>query len=66
MGDEMAGMPMGSAHGTAKAGRGDGVSLFNAIRPVVAGNSITDVRDGVYLSYGSGTRIECNSVIGSR
>ncbi len=65
MGDEMAGMPMG-AHGTAKAGRGDGVSLFNAIRPVVAGNSITDVRDGVYLSYGSGTRIECNSVVGSR
>ena len=65
MGD-MAGMAMGSAHGKAKAGRGDGVSLFNAIRPVVSGNTIADVRDGVYLSYGSGTRIECNSVTGSR
>jgi nitrous oxidase accessory protein len=66
MAGDMADMSMGAAHGTAKAGRGDGVSLFNATRPVVAGNSITDVRDGVYLSYGSGTRIECNSVVGSR
>lgn len=66
MDDEMAGMPMGAAHGKARAGRGDGVSLFNAIRPVVSGNTITGVRDGVYLSYGSGTRIECNSVTDSR
>ena len=66
MAGDMGGMSMGAAHGTAKAGRGDGVSLFNATRPVVAGNSITSVRDGVYLSYGSGTRIECNSVVGSR
>ena len=66
MDDDMAGMPMGAAHGKARAGRGDGVSLFNAIRPVVSGNTITDVRDGVYLSYGSGTRIECNSVTDSR
>lgn len=65
-GGDMAGMPMGSGHGEAKAGRGDGVSLFNALRPVVSGNTIADVRDGVYLSYGSGTRIECNSVTGSR
>jgi nitrous oxidase accessory protein len=56
----------GSGSGEAQAGRGDGVSLFNAIRPVVAGNDIADVRDGVYLSYGSGTRIECNSVVDSR
>jgi len=71
---DMAGMVMGpgkesgkgSGSGEAQAGRGDGVSLFNAIRPVVSGNDITDVRDGVYLSYGSGTRIECNSVVGSR
>ena len=66
MAGDMSGMSMGAAHGTPKAGRGDGVSLFNAVRPVVAGNSITDVRDGVYLAYGSGTRIECNSVVGSR
>lgn len=66
MGDGMAGMPMGSLHGKAQAGRGDGVSLFNAIRPVVSGNTIAGVRDGVYMSYGSGTRIECNSVAGSR
>lgn len=64
--EEMGGMPMGSAHGKAQAGRGDGVSLFNAIRPVVAGNTIANVRDGVYMSYGNGTRIECNSVAGSR
>lgn len=63
---DMAGMSMGSAHGKAQAGRGDGVSLFDAIRPVVSGNSIAHVRDGVYLSYGSGTRVECNSVTGSR
>ena len=63
---EMDDMPMGSTHGKARAGRGDGVSLFNAIRPVVAGNTIANVRDGVYLSYGKGTRIECNSVAGSR
>jgi nitrous oxidase accessory protein len=66
MAGDMGGMSMGAAHGTAKAGRGDGVSLFNATRPVVGGNSITNVRDGVYLSYGSSTRIECNSVVGSR
>jgi len=56
----------GSGSGEAQAGRGDGVSLFNAIRPLVAGNDITDVRDGVYLSYGRDTRIECNSVVDSR
>jgi len=66
MGGDMAGMVMGSARGAAQAGRGDGVSLFNAIRPVVTGNQLTNVRDGFYLSYGSGTRIECNSVSGSR
>jgi len=66
MDGNMAGMTMSTAHGKAQDGRGDGVSLFNAIRPVVSGNSITSVRDGVYLEYGSGTRIECNSVTGSR
>jgi len=66
MAADMSGMTMDSAHGSAKAGRGDGVSLFNAIRPVVSGNTIADVRDGVYLSYGSDTRIACNSVTGSR
>jgi nitrous oxidase accessory protein len=64
--DGMAGMTMGTAHGKVQDGRGDGVSLFNAIRPVVSRNAITNVRDGVYLEYGSGTRIECNSVAGSR
>jgi len=63
---DMSGMTMGTAHGGAQAGRGDGVSLFNAIRPVVSGNTIAGVRDGVYLSYGSDTRIDCNSVTGSR
>ena len=63
---DMGGMAMDSGHGNAQAGRGDGISLFNAIRPVVSGNSIDNVRDGIYLAYGSGTSIECNSVAGSR
>ena len=62
----MAGMAMGSANGAAQAGRGDGVSLFNAIRPVVSGNTIADARDGVYVEYGSKTRIECNNVVRGR
>ena len=63
---DMAGMRKGSGHAKAQAGRGDGVSLFNAIRPMVAGNVIADIRDGVYLSFGSGARIECNSIVGGR
>jgi nitrous oxidase accessory protein len=66
MGTDMAGMVMGANKGAAGAGRGDGVSLFNAIRPVVSGNTIADARDGVYLEYGSGTRIECNNVVRGR
>jgi nitrous oxidase accessory protein len=69
-GESMAGMVMGPGHssgkGGAQDGRGDGVSLFNAIRPVVSGNTIADARDGVYLEYGSSTRIECNRVVGGR
>jgi nitrous oxidase accessory protein len=75
-GESMAGMVMdpgsgkgsgeGSDKGGAQAGRGDGVSLFNAIRPVVSGNTIADARDGVYLEYGSGTTIACNRVVGGR
>ncbi len=66
MDGDMAKMVMGSGQVAAQAGRGDGVSLFNAIRPVVSGNTIADARDGVYVEYGSDTRIECNSVVRSR
>ncbi|MDQ1482753.1 MAG: nitrous oxidase accessory protein [Actinomycetota bacterium] len=52
--------------GVAQGERGDGISLFNAVGPVVSGNAIVDARDGVYLEYGGGTRIECNSVTRSR
>ena len=62
----MAGMAMGTAHGAAQAGRGDGVSLFNAIGPVVSGDTIVDARDGVYVEYGSNTKIECNNVVRGR
>jgi nitrous oxidase accessory protein len=65
-GGDMANMVMGTDKGAAMDGRGDGVSLFDAVRPVVTGNTITDARDGVYLEYGSGTKIECNSVAGGR
>jgi len=63
---DMAGMVMGTGKGAAGAARGDGVSLFDAVRPLVSGNAITNARDGVYLQYGSGTKIECNSVVGGR
>lgn len=66
MDGDMAGMVMGAGQGGTQAGPGDGVSLFNATRPVVAGNTITDARDGVYVSSGGGTRIECNRVVGGR
>jgi len=36
---DMAGMVMGAGKSAARAGRGDGVSLFNAIRPLVSGNA---------------------------
>ena len=62
----MAGMVMGSGQEGAADGRGDGVSLFSAISPVVCGNIMADVRDGVYLEYGRGTRIEGNSVVRGR
>lgn len=65
-GMDMAGMVMKPDKGAAQAGRGDGISLFNAVLPVVTGNTITDVRDGIYFEYGSGTRIECNSVVRGR
>jgi nitrous oxidase accessory protein len=69
-GGSMAAMEMGPGHGSdkggAQAGRGDGISLFNAVRPVVSGNTIADARDGVYLEYGSGTKIACNRVVGGR
>jgi nitrous oxidase accessory protein len=58
--------PMGPGKDGAQAGRGDGISLFNAISPVVSGNTIVNARDGVYFEYGGDTRIECNSVTGSR
>ena len=65
-GMDMAGMVMKPDKGAARAGRGDGISLFNAVLPVVSGNTIADVRDGVYFEYGSGTRIECNSIVRGR
>jgi nitrous oxidase accessory protein len=69
-GGSMAGMEMGPGHGSdkggAQAGRGDGISLFNAMRPVVSGNTVADARDGVYLEYGNGTKIACNRVVGGR
>lgn len=63
---DMSGMDMSPGKSHAQGGRGDAVILFNAIRPVVAGNSVADARDGVYLSFGRGSRIECNSIVGSR
>ncbi|MEO6143915.1 MAG: NosD domain-containing protein [Dermatophilaceae bacterium] len=65
-GMDMAGMVMSAGKGGASAARGDGVSLFNAIRPVVTGNAISDVRDGIYLEYGGNTRIDCNIVLRGR
>ena len=46
--------------------RGDGIWLWNATDAIVRDTTIDQVRDGVYLSYGSGALLERDQVRGSR
>lgn len=46
--------------------RGDGIWLWNAVDAVVRGTWISDVRDGIYLSYGEGALLEENLIERSR
>ena len=46
--------------------RGDGISLWNTEASTVSANRIDAVRDGIYLSYGTGVTVEGNHVTDSR
>jgi len=46
--------------------RGDGIWLYDAPRPVVRDSVIRTVRDGIYLSYGSGAVLDGNMIEDSR
>ncbi len=46
--------------------RGDGIWLWNAVQVVVSNSEIRAVRDGIYLSYGSGAVLEGNHISDSR
>jgi len=46
--------------------RGDGIWLWNAVNPIVRDSTIDTVRDGIYLSYGTGALLEGNTVLDSR
>lgn len=44
------------------ARRGNGIHLWNSKRNVIAGNSITDTRDGAYFSYADANLIASNRI----
>ncbi|MEO8477106.1 MAG: NosD domain-containing protein [Actinomycetota bacterium] len=46
--------------------RGDGIWLWNSVRPIVRDSTIDTVRDGIYLSYGEGAVLEGNTILDSR
>jgi nitrous oxidase accessory protein len=46
--------------------RGDGIWLWNAVDAVVEGSRIRGTRDGIYLSYGEGIRLEGNVISDAR
>lgn len=46
--------------------RGDGIWLWNTIDAVVRDSTIDTVRDGIYLSYGTGATLQDNTVHDSR
>lgn len=46
--------------------RGDGIWLWNAVDPIVRDSRIDNVRDGIYISYGTGALLEGNTIVDSR
>lgn len=51
---------------TANRLRGDGITLGNTAGAVVTGNTVTDARDGIFLSFASDTELGDNRVTDSR
>ncbi len=51
---------------TTKKMRGDAITLGNTAGAVVTGNTITDARDGIFLSFASDTELGGNRVTDSR
>jgi nitrous oxidase accessory protein len=46
--------------------RGDGIWLWNAPGAIVRDTTISETRDGIYVSYGTGVLIERNRIVDSR
>ena len=46
--------------------RGDGIWLWNAPVAIVRTTTISETRDGIYISYGTGVLIERNRILDSR
>jgi nitrous oxidase accessory protein len=46
--------------------RGDGIWLWNALRPEIRSNTIERSRDGIYVSYGADAVIEGNRILEAR
>jgi len=63
--EEDAGHDMGDMAPAAQI-RGDGIWLWNAVDPIVRNSTIATVRDGIYLSYGTGALLEGNTITDSR
>ncbi len=58
--DELCGIP------TAQDRRGNGIHLWNSAGHLIARNTITGTRDGVYFSFTDRTRLEDNVITGVR
>ncbi len=60
------GIALAGDKSTNKRLRGDGITLGNTSNAVVTGNTVTDVRDGIFLSFASDTELGSNRVTDSR
>lgn len=63
---DMTGMGHAGSDSATGTLRGDAITLNNATSAVVAGNDITDVRDGVFLSFARDAAVRDNEVRDSR
>jgi nitrous oxidase accessory protein len=54
------------SHDHGSGGRGDGISIWESEGVLVRGTRIQDVRDGVYVSFGSFVLIDSNQISDSR
>jgi nitrous oxidase accessory protein len=54
------------ASGPGPEGQGDGIYLWNTVAATVADNDVSQVRDGVYLSFVEDGLVDSNTITGSR